>query len=69
MPYDPDDARDLEAHLSGCDQCQAAVAEFEPVVQGLSRAAPAVEPPADLAAKTLAAVQALAFASRRAGSS
>jgi hypothetical protein len=66
---DPDDARDFGAHLLGCDQCQAAVAEFEPVAQGLKGAVPAVEPPADLAAKTLAAVQALAFASRRAGSS
>jgi anti-sigma-K factor RskA len=60
----PDDARDFEAHLSGCDQCQAAVAEFEPVAQGLSRAAPAVEPPADLAAKTLAAVQHAILAAR-----
>jgi hypothetical protein len=61
---DPDDARDFEAHLLGCDQCQAAVAEFEPVAHGLKQAAPAVEPPADLAAKTLAAVQHAILAGR-----
>jgi hypothetical protein len=61
---DPDDARDFEAHLLGCDQCQAAVAEFAPVAQGISRAAPAIEPPADLAAKTLAAVQHAILAGR-----
>jgi hypothetical protein len=54
---DPDDARDFGMHLLGCAQCRAAVAEFEPVAQGLKQAAPATEPPADLAAKTLAAVQ------------
>jgi hypothetical protein len=61
---DADDARDFQAHLLGCDQCQAAVAEFEPVAQGLKHAAPAVEPPADLAAKTLAAVQHAVLAGR-----
>jgi hypothetical protein len=61
---DPDVARDFEAHLSGCDQCQAVVAEFEPVAEGLKHAAPAVEPPADLAAKTLAAVQYAVLAGR-----
>jgi hypothetical protein len=61
---DPEDARDFEAHLLGCDQCQAAVAEFEPVAQGIKHAAPAVEPPADLAAKTLAAVQHAILAGR-----
>ena len=61
---DPDDARDFGAHLLGCDQCQAAVAEFEPVAQGLKGAVPAVEPPADLAAKTLAAVQHAILAGR-----
>jgi hypothetical protein len=61
---DPDDARDFGAHLLGCDQCQAAVAEFEPVAQGLKHAAPAAEPPADLAAKTLAAVQHAILAGR-----
>ena len=61
---DPDDARDFEAHLLGCGQCQAAVAEFEPVARGLSGAAPAVEPPADLAVKTLAAVQHAILAGR-----
>jgi anti-sigma factor RsiW len=61
---DPDDARDFHTHLLGCDQCQAAVAEFEPVARGLKHAAPAVEPPADLAAKTIAAVQHAILAGR-----
>lgn len=54
---DPDDAQTFEEHLRSCQDCQAAAAEFEPVVVGLKRAAPDVEPPDDLAAKTIAAVQ------------
>jgi hypothetical protein len=61
---DPDDARDFGLHLLGCHQCQAVVAEFEPVARSLSRAAPAVEPAADLAARTLAAVQHAILAGR-----
>ena len=54
---DPDDLTAFEEHLQSCEQCQAVVAEFEPVVQGLKCAAPAAEPPADLEARTIAAVQ------------
>ncbi len=54
---DPDDLTAFEEHLQSCEQCQAVVAEFEPVVQGLKFAAPAAEPPADLEARTIAAVQ------------
>jgi len=61
---DPDDAKTFEEHLRTCDDCQAAAAEFEPVVTGLKRAAPAVEPPDDLQAKTIAAVQYAVLAGR-----
>jgi len=54
---DPADAAAFETHLGTCAECQAAVAEFEPVARGLRLAAPAAEPPADLQARTIAAVQ------------
>jgi anti-sigma-K factor RskA len=54
---DPVDAQAFEAHLGSCEACQATVAEFEPVARSLRIAAPAAEPPADLQARTVAAVQ------------
>jgi hypothetical protein len=57
---DPIDAQAFEAHLRSCGQCQAAAAEFEPVAKALARAAPAVEPPDDLEARTIARVLAAA---------
>ena len=48
-----------------CDQCQAAVAEFEPVAQVFRLAAPAAEPPADLEARSVAAVQHAVLAADR----
>jgi Putative zinc-finger len=57
---DPIDAQAFEAHLRSCGQCQAAVAEFEPVAKALGRAAPPVEPPDDLEARTIARVLAAA---------
>lgn len=54
------DARAFEGHLRSCGQCRAAVAEFEPVANALGRAAPAVEPPDDLEARTIASVLAAA---------
>ena len=57
---DPIDAAAFEVHLRSCGQCQAAVAEFEPVAKALSRAAPAVEPPDHLQARTIASVLAAA---------
>jgi anti-sigma-K factor RskA len=54
---DPDDARAFGEHLQSCEECQAAVAEFETVAVTFNRAAPEIEPPADLVAKSMAAVQ------------
>ena len=62
---DPGDARAFEEHLRVCGDCQEAVAEFEPVVRGLARAAPAVEPPDYLEARTITAVQRAVMPSRR----
>jgi len=62
---DPGDARAFEEHLGSCDQCQAAVAEFEPVARSFRLAAPAAEPPADLEARTVAAVQHAVLAADR----
>jgi anti-sigma-K factor RskA len=62
---DPGDAQAFEEHLRSCDQCQAALAEFEPVARAFGRAAPAVEPPGDLEARTVAAVQHAAAAAGR----
>lgn len=54
---DPDDATAFEAHLGTCEQCQAVVAEFTPVVRSLTLAAPAAEPPRDLEYKAMAAIR------------
>ena len=54
---DPDDAGALEEHLQSCDECQAAVAEFEALAVAFKHAAPDVDPPPDLVAKSVAAVQ------------
>jgi len=54
---DPADAEAFEAHLPDCARCQVTVAEFEAVTRALTSAAPAVEPPPDLGARTLASVQ------------
>jgi anti-sigma-K factor RskA len=62
---DPADARTFEEHLRSCEQCQAAVAELEPVAKALGKAAPAVEPPEDLEARTVAAVQYAVMAASR----
>jgi len=62
---DSADAQAFEAHLGSCEACQATVAEFEPVARGLRIAASAAEPPADLQARTIAAVQYAAMAAGR----
>ena len=54
---DPDDTATFQTHLQDCAECQATVAEFQEMARALKTAAPAVEPPPDLASKTLAAVQ------------
>ena len=62
---DPDDRAAFEEHLQSCEHCQAEAAEFAPVAEGLKFAAPAVEAPADLEFKTVAAVQYAAMAESR----
>jgi hypothetical protein len=62
---DPADAAAFETHLGSCADCRAAVADFEPVARSLRLAAPAVEPPADLQARTIAAVQQAIMAAAR----
>jgi hypothetical protein len=62
---DPGDAAAFEEHLRSCEQCQAEVAEFTPVAESLSLAAPATEPPDDLLYKTMAAVQYAVMAESR----
>ncbi len=64
---DPVDAQVFEEHLNSCADCQAAVAEFEAVARSFKLAAPADEPPADLEARTVAAVQFAAIAGNRPG--
>jgi anti-sigma factor RsiW len=62
---DPEDASGFADHLRSCVQCQELVAEFERVADALARSGPAVGPPADHEAKTVAAVQyAVMMASR-----
>jgi hypothetical protein len=62
---DHDDAIAFRQHLLECEQCQATVAEFQTAAQGMAHPAPAVEPPADLGVRTLAAVQQAAMADKR----
>lgn len=53
----PQEAEQFEAHLAGCDQCQAEVAELRQVVDVLPLAADPVEPPRELRDRILEAVQ------------
>ena len=70
---DPGDEGRFEEHLGSCGDCQAAVAELEPVARMLQEAAAAgapaaaAEPPADLQARTLASVEQAAAAGGAAG--
>jgi hypothetical protein len=54
---DPADAEAFGLHLAECAECQADVAGFDALARALNSPAPAVEPPADLEAMTLASVQ------------
>lgn len=54
---DPDETGSFWDHLGSCEECQAELAELQPVARMLATAAPAVQPPADLQARTLASVQ------------
>jgi anti-sigma factor RsiW len=53
---DGDQADDFRVHLAHCPHCQAAVAELTPVRRALRRLPPAVEPPPELEARTIASV-------------
>ena len=59
---DPDDVAVFEQHVQTCEQCRGEVAEFTPVAESLALAAPAVEPPADLEFKVVAAAAVTAAA-------
>jgi len=54
---DPAGAEAFELHLADCAECQADVAGFGALTRALDSPAPAVEPPPDLEARTLASVQ------------
>jgi anti-sigma-K factor RskA len=69
---DPEDSARFDAHLQSCEECRQAVTELGPAARMLRTAPPAggpaaeAEPPADLAARTLARVeQAATRAARR----
>jgi anti-sigma factor RsiW len=62
---DPADARCFEDHLRSCEECQAAVAEYAAVAEALKGPVPVAEPPADLGARTVAAVQYAVLAASR----
>ena len=65
---DPSEAGRFEEHLRSCGECQAAVAELEPVARVFRKAVPAAgptaaaEPPADLQARTIDSVEQAAAA-------
>jgi anti-sigma-K factor RskA len=54
---DPDDAEQFAEHLDTCPACKEAVRAFQPVRGLLEVAAPPVEPPPGLRARTLRAVE------------
>lgn len=54
---DPEETGSFWDHLGSCGECQAELAELQPVARMLASAAPAVQPPADLQARTLARVK------------
>ena len=60
---DPGEAGRFEEHLRTCGECQAAVADLEPVARLLRQE----KPPADLQARTLASVERAASAGWAAG--
>ena len=54
---DPPHSQAFAKHLRSCKQCQAEVAEFATVASALEYPVPDDEPPSDLGARTIAAVQ------------
>jgi len=63
---DPEEAERFKAHLQSCGGCRIAVADFEQVARALAHPPPAVEPPPDLQARTLASVQYAVMSAKRA---
>ena len=63
---DPEEAGRFKAHLQSCGGCRIAVADFEQVARALAHPPPAVEPPPDLQARTLASVQYAVMSAKRA---
>ncbi len=61
---DADDTVQFMLHLQSCAECRTTIDELRPVAQAMARPAPAVEPPAGLEARTLAAVQQAARAEK-----
>lgn len=59
---DQPDAEAFGEHLASCSECQASIAEFESVARTLEYQVPDAEPPSDLEARTIAAVQYAAIA-------
>ena len=57
---EPEEAAAFEALLGGCDQCRHEVAELAGLADLLGQAAPPLDVPPDLAARTFAAVDAAA---------
>jgi anti-sigma-K factor RskA len=55
---DPDERRDFERHLEGCDRCQEDVASLRDGAAQLGRAAEGPEPPPELRERILAAARA-----------
>ncbi len=57
---EPRERESFDRHLAGCAQCQAELGELQAAARLLRSAPKAVDPPADLRARTLAAVQSAA---------
>ncbi len=62
---DPNDARAFARRLRFSRDCRALVREFEAVAEALGSPLPTAEPPADLEAKTVAAVRYAVLAASR----
>ncbi len=61
---EPAESEEFQRHLTSCDHCQLAVAEFGHIGRILQHLPPAVEPPPDLEARTIASVLAAAAGDR-----
>jgi hypothetical protein len=57
---EPAESEEFQRHLTSCGHCQLAVAEFGHIGRILQHLPPAVEPPLDLEARTIASVLAAA---------